>query len=105
MDEDVSLLPPDQDSILEPLCFPEHPAVGSSSPSLTRSSPELLVCIFCPESVPAQQKDVFLKHLLLEHKLVIADVKLVADLPKYEPSAPAAPVHPKYANSAVHFGR
>uniref|UniRef100_A0A3Q3XEH7 C2H2-type domain-containing protein n=1 Tax=Mola mola TaxID=94237 RepID=A0A3Q3XEH7_MOLML len=51
--------------------------------SLQGSSTELLVCLFCPESVPLQQKDVLLKHLLLEHKLVIADVRLIADLPKY----------------------
>lgn len=39
--------------------------------------------MFCSESVPLKQKDVLLKHLLLQHKLVIADVKLIADLPKY----------------------
>ncbi|XP_059190892.1 zinc finger protein 277 [Centropristis striata] len=72
-----------QDSILEPLCFPEQPADGTSSPSLQCLSSELLVCLFCPESVPLQQKDALLKHLLLEHKLVIAEVKLIADLPKY----------------------
>ncbi|KAE8295897.1 Zinc finger protein 277 [Larimichthys crocea] len=72
-----------QDSILEPLCFPEQPADGASTPSLQGPSTELLVCLFCPESVPLQQKDVLLKHLLLEHKLVVADVKLIADLPKY----------------------
>ncbi|CAJ1055877.1 LOW QUALITY PROTEIN: zinc finger protein 277 [Xyrichtys novacula] len=72
-----------QDSILEPLCFPEQPAEGGGSPSLQRSSSELLVCLFCPESVLLQQKDSLLKHLLLEHKLVIADVKLIADLPNY----------------------
>uniref|UniRef100_A0A3Q3EKP6 Zinc finger protein 277 n=1 Tax=Labrus bergylta TaxID=56723 RepID=A0A3Q3EKP6_9LABR len=72
-----------QDSILEPLCFPEQPADGPSAPSLQSPSSELLVCLFCPESVPLQQKDGLLKHLLLEHKLVIADVKLIADLPKY----------------------
>lgn len=73
-----------QDSILEPLCFPEQPAEDSSAPSLQRPSTELLVCLFCSESVPLLQKDVLLKHLLLDHKLVIADVKLIADLPKYE---------------------
>uniref|UniRef100_UPI0037E71ACA zinc finger protein 277 isoform X1 n=1 Tax=Semicossyphus pulcher TaxID=241346 RepID=UPI0037E71ACA len=72
-----------QDSILEPLCFPEPPADDTSAPSLQCPSTELLVCLFCPESVPLQQKDGLLKHLLLEHKLVIADVKLIADLPKY----------------------
>lgn len=68
-----------EDSILEPLCFPEQPDDGASTPSA-----ELLVCLFCPESVPLQQKDILLKHLLLEHKLVIADVRLIADLRKYE---------------------
>ncbi|XP_037622305.1 zinc finger protein 277 [Sebastes umbrosus] len=72
-----------QDSILEALCFPEQPADGTSAPSLHSVGEELLVCLFCPESVPLQLKDVLLKHLLLEHKLVIADVKLIADLPKY----------------------
>lgn len=72
-----------QDSILEPLCFPEQ-ASSTSAPSLQGSGPETLVCLFCPESVPLQQKDVLLKHLLLEHKLVIADVRLIADLPQYD---------------------
>lgn len=74
----------DQDSILEPLCFPEQPADGASTPSLQDPSTDLLVCLFCPESVRLQQKDVLLKHLLLEHKLVVADVRLIAHLPKYE---------------------
>lgn len=73
-----------QDSILEPLCFPEQPADSTSAPSPQGPGSELLVCLFCPESVPLLQKDLLLKHLLLEHKLVIADVKLIADLPKYE---------------------
>ncbi|XP_031695356.1 zinc finger protein 277 [Anarrhichthys ocellatus] len=73
----------DQDSILEPLCFPEHPPSCSITPSLQPLGAELLVCLFCSESVPLQQTDVLLKHLLLQHKMVIADVKLVADLPKY----------------------
>ncbi|XP_068595642.1 zinc finger protein 277 [Brachionichthys hirsutus] len=68
-----------QDSILEPLCFPD----GTSPPSKQWPSLELLVCLFCPESVCQQQKDVLLKHLLVEHKTVVADVKLIADLPKY----------------------
>uniref|UniRef100_A0A8C4FGZ7 C2H2-type domain-containing protein n=1 Tax=Dicentrarchus labrax TaxID=13489 RepID=A0A8C4FGZ7_DICLA len=77
-----------EDSILEPLCFPEQPADGAGAPSVQGPSlqgpgTELLVCLFCPESVSLQQKDVLLKHLLLEHKLVIADVKLIADLSKY----------------------
>nr|XP_019967680.1 PREDICTED: zinc finger protein 277-like [Paralichthys olivaceus] len=67
-----------QDSILEPLCFPEQHV-----DALQRPNPEPLLCLFCSESTPLPQKDVLLKHLLLEHKMVISDVKLIADLPKY----------------------
>ncbi|XP_020774807.1 zinc finger protein 277 isoform X2 [Boleophthalmus pectinirostris] len=86
----------DQDSILEPLCFPERPETspcpgsaldrpcpGVDWTGLDHPSSELLVCLFCPESLSSHQKDVLLKHLLLQHKLVIADVKLIADLPQY----------------------
>nr|XP_057931637.1 zinc finger protein 277 isoform X2 [Doryrhamphus excisus] len=76
------------DHILEPLCFPERPEAGPDVPSPHCPGPqwpsrEMLVCLFCSESLPVAKKDAFLKHLLLEHKLVIADVKLIADLPKY----------------------
>uniref|UniRef100_A0A3B3TM60 Zinc finger protein 277 n=1 Tax=Poecilia latipinna TaxID=48699 RepID=A0A3B3TM60_9TELE len=60
--------PSGRDSILEPLSFPE----------LGHPSDELLVCLFCSESVPLLQKDTLLRHLLLEHKLIIADIKLIA---------------------------
>lgn len=73
-----------EDSILEPLCFPESSDEGSRSSSLQCPSLELLVCLFCSESFPLLQQDLLLRHLLLEHKLVIADVKLITDLPKYE---------------------
>ncbi|XP_072242597.1 zinc finger protein 277 isoform X2 [Leuresthes tenuis] len=72
-----------EDSILEPLSFPEQAVESSSTPSLQCPSSELLVCLFCSESVPLLQKDILFKHLLLGHKLVIADVKLIADLPRY----------------------
>ncbi|KAM4573564.1 zinc finger protein 277 [Odontesthes bonariensis] len=72
-----------EDSILEPLSFPEQPVESSNTPSLQCPSSELLVCLFCSESAPVLQKDILLKHLLLGHKLVIADVKLIADLPRY----------------------
>ncbi|XP_026032612.1 zinc finger protein 277-like [Astatotilapia calliptera] len=72
-----------KDSILEPLCFPDQPADISSSPGVQCPGSEPLVCLFCSESVPPPRKDVLLRHLLMEHKLVIADVKLIADVPKY----------------------
>uniref|UniRef100_A0A8C6S679 Zinc finger protein 277 n=1 Tax=Neogobius melanostomus TaxID=47308 RepID=A0A8C6S679_9GOBI len=70
------------DSILEPLCFPEQHE-PSPCPGLDCPSSAPLACLFCPESVPSHQKDALLKHLLLQHKLVIADVKLIADLSQY----------------------
>ncbi|RVE71468.1 hypothetical protein OJAV_G00052200 [Oryzias javanicus] len=75
--------PGGDDAILEALCFPEQQDDGSGFLSVHSSGPELLVCLFCSESAPLQQKDSLLKHLLLEHKLVIADVRLIADLPRY----------------------
>lgn len=71
------------DSILEPLCFPEQPDSWPCPALDGPSSSAPLACLFCPESVPSTQKDVLLKHLLLRHKLVIADVKLIADLAQY----------------------
>uniref|UniRef100_A0A3B5LI50 BAAT/Acyl-CoA thioester hydrolase C-terminal domain-containing protein n=1 Tax=Xiphophorus couchianus TaxID=32473 RepID=A0A3B5LI50_9TELE len=72
-----------RDSILEPLSFPELGAGSPSTPSVVQyPSDELLVCLFCSESVPLLQKDTLLRHLLLEHKLVIADIKLIANLPR-----------------------
>ncbi|XP_054632693.1 zinc finger protein 277 [Dunckerocampus dactyliophorus] len=76
------------DHILEPLSFPEQPGTGPDVPSPHCLGPqwpsgETLVCLFCSKLLPVTKKDALLKHLLLEHKLVIADVKLIADLPKY----------------------
>ncbi|XP_077452186.1 zinc finger protein 277 isoform X1 [Stigmatopora argus] len=80
------------DHILEPLCFPEQSHApypcqtsdpDSSHPSSHCFIVDSLSCLFCSESLPVTHKDILLKHLLLQHKLVIADVKLVADLPSY----------------------
>ncbi|XP_069759918.1 zinc finger protein 277 isoform X2 [Narcine bancroftii] len=67
-----------KDWILEPLSLPEpiHKAVQDST------SP-LLPCIFCEECYPAEEKENLLKHMILEHKLVISDVKLIVDFRRY----------------------
>ncbi|XP_033880952.1 zinc finger protein 277 [Acipenser ruthenus] len=67
-----------KDSILEPLSLPESPG-GSIPPDNSTSVP----CILCEESYSLTEKDALLKHLILEHKLVIADVKLIADFRRY----------------------
>ena len=43
---------------------------------------EALVCPLCPQTSPLSEAERVLKHLLLDHKLVVADVKLIADLPR-----------------------
>ncbi|XP_046890311.1 zinc finger protein 277 [Hypomesus transpacificus] len=71
----------EEDSILEALCFPERPAPRTSSSS--SRGKEVVTCVLCADSCPLSEKDRLLKHLAVEHKLVIADVKLIADFPKY----------------------
>ncbi|KAL4640712.1 zinc finger protein 277 [Arapaima gigas] len=71
-------VPAGQDSILEPLSFPEGPDIGDS-----QASPKAVPCILCSDPQPQWEKEPLLKHMLLEHKLVIADVQLVADFPRY----------------------
>ncbi|KAF6302221.1 zinc finger protein 277 [Rhinolophus ferrumequinum] len=67
-----------KDCILEPLSLPEGPG-GTTTSEASPSVP----CIFCEEHVPATEQDKLLKHMIIEHKIVIADVKLVADFPRY----------------------
>ncbi|MGH0134789.1 UNVERIFIED_CONTAM: hypothetical protein FKN15_063504 [Acipenser sinensis] len=40
-------------------------------------------CILCEESYSLTEKDALLKHLIIEHKLVIADVKRIAEFRRY----------------------
>ncbi|KAI7811948.1 zinc finger protein 277 [Triplophysa rosa] len=70
----------DQDCILEPLCFPEH---LSASTCLSFNDGPPVTCVLCSDSFPSSEKDQLLKHVVLDHKLVIADVKLIADFPRY----------------------
>uniref|UniRef100_A0A8B9W609 Zinc finger protein 277 n=1 Tax=Bos mutus grunniens TaxID=30521 RepID=A0A8B9W609_BOSMU len=67
-----------KDYILEPLSLPESPG-GTTSLEGSPSVP----CIFCEEHFPVVEQDKLLKHMIIEHKIVIADVKLVADFRRY----------------------
>ena len=43
-----------------------------------------MVCLLCEDTFNhPQQQDEFLRHLTLEHRFVIGQVELVADLPSY----------------------
>lgn len=67
-----------RDCILEPLSLPESPG-GISAVECSPSVP----CIFCEEYSPLSEQNQLLKHMIIEHKLVIADIKLVADFKRY----------------------
>ncbi|MBN3298373.1 ZN277 protein, partial [Amia calva] len=67
-----------QDSILEPLSLPESPAINVSA---DRGAP--VPCILCSESFSLSETETLLKHFILEHRLVIGDVKLIADFRRY----------------------
>ncbi|XP_050014643.1 zinc finger protein 277 isoform X2 [Alexandromys fortis] len=67
-----------EDCILEPLSLPESPG-GSTA----LAGPPSVPCIFCEEHFPVAEQDKLLKHMIIEHKIVIADVKLVADFQRY----------------------
>lgn len=63
-----------KDCILEPLSFPESPG-----PITVLSHAVYLPCMFCEQLYKEAEKDGLLKHMVIEHKLVIADVKLIAN--------------------------
>ncbi|XP_044278971.1 zinc finger protein 277 isoform X3 [Varanus komodoensis] len=67
-----------RDCILEPLSLPECPG-GISTVEGSPSVP----CLFCEEYSPVSEQNQLLKHMIIEHKLVIADVKLIADFRRY----------------------
>ncbi|KAB0405226.1 hypothetical protein E2I00_013048 [Balaenoptera physalus] len=71
-----------KDCILEPLSLPESPG-GTTSLEGSPSVP----CIFCEEHFLIDEQDKLLKHMIIEHKTVIADVKLVADFQRGERKA------------------
>ncbi|RMC10115.1 hypothetical protein DUI87_12913 [Hirundo rustica rustica] len=64
--------------VLEPLSLPESPGGVDA----VESSP-YVPCIFCKECYVLAEQNQLLKHMIIEHKLVIADVKLVADFRSY----------------------
>lgn len=41
-------------------------------------------CIFCEEHFPVAEQDRLLKHMVIEHQIVIVDVKLVTDFQRKE---------------------
>ncbi|XP_078076029.1 zinc finger protein 277 isoform X2 [Mustelus asterias] len=67
-----------KDWILEPLSLPE------SSCCITDGFTSLVLpCIFCEDCYPAEEQEKLLGHMIVEHKLVIADVKLIVDFRRY----------------------
>ncbi|OCT88992.1 hypothetical protein XELAEV_18017621mg [Xenopus laevis] len=67
-----------RDCILEPLSLPESPGTVPFS-----QGEQTVPCIFCEQSYNEDEKEGLLKHMIIEHKLVIADVKLIANFRRY----------------------
>ena len=70
--------------MLEPLSLSKSPVrtagVQSEKTEDTSGSAITVKCLFCENCYnESSEKDQLLRHLLLSHKLVIADVKLIAD--------------------------
>lgn len=63
---------------MEPLSLPESPGGISAE----EESP-YVPCLFCEEEYPILEQNQNLKHMNIKHKLVIADVKLIADFRRY----------------------
>ncbi|XP_075713202.1 zinc finger protein 277 [Rhinoderma darwinii] len=78
MAEASSNMEDSKDCILESLSLPE--SLGADSPQ-EENVP--LPCMFCEESYKEEEKDGLLKHMIIDHKLVIADVKLIANFRRY----------------------
>ncbi|XP_068132607.1 zinc finger protein 277 isoform X2 [Hyperolius riggenbachi] len=66
------------DCILEPLSLPESPG-REPVPVQDLSLP----CMFCAQIYREAEKDTLLKHMIIQHKLVVADVKLIANFRSY----------------------
>uniref|UniRef100_A0A8D9ESB5 Zinc finger protein 277 n=1 Tax=Cacopsylla melanoneura TaxID=428564 RepID=A0A8D9ESB5_9HEMI len=62
-----------------PLSFSD--ASKEDSPPLSNEDTESALCILCPEQCPSQNE--LLTHIFVSHKMVIADVPLIADLKLY----------------------
>ncbi|XP_063302955.1 zinc finger protein 277 isoform X2 [Pelobates fuscus] len=68
-----------KDCILEPLSLPESPSAVTSAGNAVQVMP----CLFCEQSYQTDQQNDLLKHLIMQHQLVIADVKLIANFKRY----------------------
>lgn len=67
--------------ILEPLTFPDKDERCQSTANVVSSSCE---CLFCTQVFDIQSSsDQLLAHFLLDHKLVIADVKEIVDIKRF----------------------
>lgn len=71
-----------KDCILEPLSLPE-----TIPNAVQESTSSLLPCIFCEECYPSEDKKDLLRHMILDHKLVISDVKLIVDFRRFDGSS------------------
>ncbi|XP_032810190.1 zinc finger protein 277 isoform X3 [Petromyzon marinus] len=69
------------DCVLEPLNLPESPAGAAPGDGEAGGAGASVPCALCDHT--ETDGPGVLRHMLLRHDLVVADVKLVADLPRY----------------------
>ncbi|XP_078454979.1 zinc finger protein 277 isoform X2 [Lampetra planeri] len=69
------------DCVLEPLNLPESPAGAAREDGEAGGAGASVPCALCDHT--ETDGPGVLRHMLLHHDLVVADVKLVADLPRY----------------------
>ena len=66
--------------VLEALTFPVNLSSSNTAQDSTELSKET-TCLLCQNTYDVvHNRDEFLRHLVVEHKLVIADFKLIADM-------------------------
>ncbi|KAL5015294.1 hypothetical protein ScPMuIL_009564 [Solemya velum] len=76
--------------ILEPLMFAESAPAGTISSenqesrvSSTSSTKVVCPCLFCDDQFSLEEEEQIFHHLMMKHKFIIADTKLIADLRGY----------------------
>ncbi|XP_052779243.1 zinc finger protein 277-like [Mya arenaria] len=74
----------DNCTVLEPLLLPDNPELLYGKKDGRVSPENLMPCPICEAKIcTAENREEFLTHLVKDHKLVIADVNLIANLKSY----------------------
>ena len=69
-------------TVLEPLLLPDDQGVTADEKChITSAASDFVTCILCDEMFDIKESEAnLLKHFLVEHRLVIADVRFISNL-------------------------